>query len=38
MVAVWGIEEDTHGDGKVESGEIHEVWWFNKDGKVAGMR
>ena len=38
MVAVWGIEEDTHGDGKVESREIHEVWWFNKDGKVAGMR
>ena len=38
MVAVWGIEEDTHADGKVESVEIHEVWWFNKDGKVVGMR
>lgn len=38
MVGVWGIEEDTYADGKVESREIHEVWWFNKDGKIAGMR
>jgi hypothetical protein len=38
MVGVWGVEEDTYPDGKVESREIHEVWWFNKDGKIAGVR
>ena len=38
MVGIWGVEEDTYPDGKVQSREIHEVWWFNKDGKIAGVR
>ena len=37
-VSVWGTEEDTYADGKVERKDLHEVWWFNKEGKVARMR
>ncbi len=38
MVCVWGQEIDTYADGRVETKDVHEVWWFNKDGKVSGMR
>ena len=38
FVCVWGSEVDTFPDGKVEKKELHEVWWFNKDGKVSIMR
>ncbi len=38
IVCVWGQEEDTSPDGKIEKRDIHEVWWFNKDGKVTHMR
>ena len=38
FVCVWGTEVDTYADGKVEKKELHEVWWFNKDGKVSTMR
>lgn len=37
-VAIWGTEEDTGKDGKVTSRELHEVWKFNTDGKIAVMR
>lgn len=37
-VAIWGTEEDTAKDGKVTSTELHEVWRFNKDGKIDLMR
>ena len=37
-VAIWGHEDDTAADGKVEGKDLHEVWWFNKDGKVTRMR
>lgn len=37
-VSVWGTEEDTFADGKVERKDLHEVWWFNKEGKIARMR
>ena len=37
-VCIWGTETDTWPDGKVETRDLHEVWWFNKDGKVSGMR
>ncbi len=37
-VCIWGRETDTWPDGKVETKDIHEVWWFNKDGKVSVMR
>ena len=38
LVCVWGTEVDTFADGKVETKELHEVWWFNKDGKISAMR
>ena len=38
IVCIWGTEEDTYSDGKVEKKELHEVWWFNKDGKASMMR
>ena len=37
-VAIWGTEEDTGKDGKMISNELHEVWRFNKDGKIEMMR
>lgn len=37
-VLVWGTEERTNADGKVENVDLHEVWWFNKDGKISVMR
>jgi len=37
-VCIWGTETDTWPDGKVETRDLHEVWWFNKDGKVSAMR
>ncbi len=38
LVAIWGQEVDTHPDGKVETTELHEVYAFNKDGKITWMR
>ncbi len=38
LVAIWGQEVDTYPDGKVETTELHEVWAFNKDGKITWMR
>jgi hypothetical protein len=38
VVCVWGEEADTLPDGKVEKKSIHEVWFFNKDGKITAMR
>jgi hypothetical protein len=37
-VAIWGTETDTWPDGRVVVRDLHEVWWFNKDGKVSAMR
>jgi hypothetical protein len=37
-VAVWGSEEDTDKDGKVATNMIHEIWGFNKDGKIVFYR
>ena len=38
VVCVWGHEDDTYPDGKVVGRDLHEVWWFNKEGKVIMMR
>lgn len=38
LVCVWGQEENTFADGRVEKRSLHEVWWFNKDGKISGLR
>lgn len=37
-VAIWGTEEDTGKDGTITSTELHEIWRFNKDGKIDVMR
>ena len=37
-VAVWGREDDTDKSGKVTSNMIHEIWGFNKDGKIVFYR
>ena len=37
-VCIWGDEEDTTADGKTTKMSLHEVWFFNKDGKVATLR
>jgi hypothetical protein len=37
-VCIWGTETDTWPDGRVVVRDLHEVWWFNKDGKVSAMR
>lgn len=38
VVCIWGTELDTYADGKEEKRDLHEVWWFNKDGKVSVIR
>jgi len=38
VVCIWGTETDTYPDGKVVTRDLHEVWWFNKAGKVSSMR
>ncbi len=37
-VLVWGTETGTKPDGTKQSMVLHEVWFFNKDGKVDGFR
>ncbi len=37
-VAVWGREDDTDKSGKMTSNMIHEIWGFNKDGKIVFYR
>ncbi len=37
VVCVWGVENYTDKDGTHLSTRVHEVWVFNKDGKVAFM-
>jgi len=38
MVCIWGNEVNTFPDGKDDTRELHEVWWFNKAGKIGMMR
>lgn len=37
-VAIWGIEESSDKDGKISQTALHEIWKFNKDGKIDVMR
>lgn len=37
-VAVWGTENTTTKDGLKNSSNLHEIWRFNKDGKVDEIR
>lgn len=36
-VLIWGIEHTTSMAGKSDSSHVHEIWRFNKDGKVDYM-
>lgn len=38
LVCIWGQETNTMADGKEEVRDLHEVWFFNKDGKVSMVR
>ncbi len=38
MVLIWGMDHDTDQNGKETVTQVHEVWAFNKDGKVAWMK
>lgn len=38
MVCIWGQEVNTKPDGTSETRDLHEVWWFNKDGKISMVR
>ena len=35
LVCIWGEESYTGGDGKKVAHGLHEVWVFNKDGKIS---
>ena len=37
-VAIWGTDNSTGPDGKVVMTDIHEIWGFNKDGKIVYMQ
>lgn len=37
-VLIWGTEESTDKEGKVTTQRLHEVWGFNKDGKISYVR
>jgi hypothetical protein len=38
VVCIWGEEADTTPDGKTTKTSLHEVWFFNKAGKIASFR
>jgi hypothetical protein len=38
MVLIWGVGRETDQNGKETVTQLHEVWAFNKDGKVAWMK
>lgn len=38
LVCIWGRETETKNDGTVQKSDLHEVWAFNKDGKVVYLR
>ena len=37
-VLIWGVEESTDKEGKVTTQRLHELWGFNKDGKISYVR
>jgi ketosteroid isomerase-like protein len=38
ILCIWGEEADTAPDGKTTTTNLHEVWFFNKDGKITALR
>jgi hypothetical protein len=35
VVCIWGTEADTKADGSSQKVDLHEVWMFNKEGRVT---
>jgi ketosteroid isomerase-like protein len=38
FVCIWGTETDTKSDGTTQKVDLHELWGFNKDGKLSFFR
>lgn len=38
VVCIWGNETVSKADGTSDTNAVHEIWFFNKDGKVHLMR
>lgn len=38
IVCMWGEELSAKADGTTTTSSIHEVWFFNKDGKITTLR
>ena len=38
VVCIWGSETDTKADGTTQKADLHEVWFFNKDGKLFFLK
>jgi len=38
IVCIWGGETDTKSDGTTQKVDLHELWAFNKDGKLMFFR
>ncbi len=38
LVAIWGTETATDSQGRTHTNAIHELWSFDKDGKVKSIR
>src|SRR4051794_34005022 len=38
LVCIWRNETDTKNDGTTQKVDLHEVWAFNKDGKLIYLR
>ncbi|GAC1705485.1 MAG: hypothetical protein NVS9B7_11170 [Flavisolibacter sp.] len=34
LVLIWGTETDTKNNGTISKSDVHEIWGFNKDGKL----
>lgn len=37
VAIIWGVSTATKTDGSIEKTNLHEVWYFNKDGKVTAL-
>jgi hypothetical protein len=37
IALIWGVETDTKKDGTIQKTAYHEVWFFNRAGKVSGF-
>jgi hypothetical protein len=38
IVCIWGTETATKSDGTIQKLDLHELWFFNREGKLVFMR